>query len=339
MNIRRILCLAGFAATLPLASQAQAQTTLLANSFLAPTHPTTRLVFKPWTEKIAEVTEGRVKVDLAPASLAAPNQQHASVTKGVFDIAYQFHGLMTEQVKLNQIAHLPFVNSTARGSSVALWKTYQKYFAKAKELDDVQVLGVFVLPPAVFYGMGSPLDGLDKIKGKKIYALPGVPSTMMEGAGAGVVAAPAARSYEIISGKTVDAFVGYSVSDAAGLKTLSYATDVTDMPSSLTAPSFVVFMNKKRWSAISEKDRKAIESISGEALAQSMKAYDDLEAKTRAEAAGKGVKFHMASDGFYKDLQALGAPITQAWLKDAEKKGVNGKEALDFYKAQAVANR
>jgi TRAP-type C4-dicarboxylate transport system substrate-binding protein len=337
MNIRRALCLAGLISMLPWVSHAQ--TTLLANSFLAPSHPVTKVVFKPWTEKIAEVTEGRVKVDLAPATLAAPNQQLASVNKGVFDIAYQFHGLMTEQVKLNQIAHLPFVGTTSRGSSVALWKTYDKYFAKANELNDVKVLGVFVLPPAVIYGMGSPIDGLDKVKGKKVYALPGVPAVMMEGAGAGVVAAPAARSYEIISGKTVDFFVGYSVSDAAGLKTLSYATDVTDMPSGLTAPSFVVFINKKRWAALSDKDRQAIEAISGETMAKSMKVYDDLEAQVRGEAEKKGLKFHMASNAFYADLQKLGATATQAWLKDAEKLGVNGKEALEFYKAQALSNR
>jgi TRAP-type C4-dicarboxylate transport system substrate-binding protein len=189
------------------------------------------------------------------------------------------------------------------------------------------------------FGMKGPIDGMDKLKGRKVYALPGVPAVMVEGAGAGVVAAPAARSYEIVSGKTVDAFVGYSTSDAEGLKTLSYATDVTDIPGNLTAPSFVLFMNKKRWDALSEKDRKAIESISGEAFAQGMKQYDDLETKVRADAAAKGIKFHMANDAFVKELQTLASPITQAWLKDASSRGVNGQEALEFYRAQANANR
>ena len=338
MNIRRSLCAAALVSLLPFAAQAQ-NNSLLLNSFLAPQTPVTRDVIKPWAEKIAQVTEGRVKVDVAPASLAAPNQQLASVTRGVFDIAYQFHGLMAEQVKLNQIAHLPFVNTTSRGSSVALWRTYEKHFAKANELKDVQVLAMFVLPPGVMFGMGGPIDGMDKIRGRKIYALPGVPSALLEAAGAGVVAAPAARSHEIISGRTVDAFAGYSLSDAEGLRTLSFATDVTDIPGNLTAPSFVLFMNKRKWDALSAKDREAIQSISGEAFAQSMKVYDELEAKVRAEAAGRGVKFHTASPAFVKDLEALAAPITQAWLRDAERLGVNGKEAMDFYRAQAVANR
>jgi len=338
VTFRRTLCACALLLALPLGAAAQ-NSTLLLNSFLAPQHPVTSMIIKPWAQRIAQVTEGRVKVDVAPTSLAAPHQQLSSVNKGVFDIAYQFHGLMTEQVKLNQVAHLPFVNTTARGSSVALWRTYEKHFAKANELRDVHVLGMFVLPPGVMFGMGGPIDGVDKLKGRRIYALPGVPATMLAKAGAGVVAAPAARSHEIVSGKTVDAFVGYSVSDANGLKTLSYATDITDVPGNITAPSFALFMNKKRWESLSEKDRKAIESISGEAFAQNMKLYDELETKVRAEAAARGIKFRVAGDAFVKDLQALGAPITQAWLADAAKAGVNGQEALEFYRSQAAANR
>jgi TRAP-type C4-dicarboxylate transport system substrate-binding protein len=338
MFIRKFICSVAGAVLLPFAAHAQNHTLLL-NSFLSPQHPVTRDVIKPWAERVAEVTEGRVKVDVAPASLAAPNQQLASVTRGVFDIAYQFHGLMAEQVKLNQIAHLSFVNTGSRGSSVALWRTYEKYFANVNELKDVQVLAMFVLPPGVIFGMGGPIDGVDKIRGRRIYALPGVPSVLFEAAGAGVVSAPAARSHEIISGRTVDAFAGYSLSDAQGLRTLSFATDVTDFPGNITAPSFVLFINQRKWNALSAKDREAIQSISGEAFAQSMRLYDELETKVRAEAAGRGVRFHNASPAFLKDLEAMAAPITQAWIRDAERLGVNGKEAIEFYRAQAIANR
>ncbi|OXR50495.1 hypothetical protein PuT2_01085 [Pusillimonas sp. T2] len=338
MKYKRLLSALVLSACAPLVASAKT-TTLLLNSFLSPTHPVTDIVIKPWAERVGQATDGRVKVDVAPASLAAPHQQLPSVTKGVFDVAYQFHGLLTEQAKLNQIAHLPFVNTTSRGSSVALWRTYQEHFAKVNELADVQVLGMFVLPPGVMFGMKGPINGIDNLKGQKVYSIPGVPAKVVEAAGAGVVVAPAARSYEAISGRTVDAFVGYSVSDADGLKTVSYATDVTDVTGSLTAPSFVLFINKKRWAALSQADREAISAISGEALAQSMKVYDELETSARAKAAASGTKFHLADESFTKDLHALAKPITQAWLDDAEKLGVNGQEALEFYKTQAEANK
>lgn len=314
-------------------------TELLLNSFLAPQHPVTQIVIKPWAKRVSEVTQGRVKVDVAPASIAAPQQQLAGVIKGVFDISYQFHGLLTEQAKLNQITHLPFINTTSKGSSVALWHTYQKYFVKANELSDVHVLALFVLPPGVMFGMSKPIASIEDLKGQKVYSISGVPAKMLEATGAGVVVAPAARSYEIISGKTVDAFAGYSVSDSDGLKTLPYATDITDLPGSLTAPSFVLFINKKRWAALSPEDREAITAISGEAFAQNMKIYDELEATTRAKAAASGVKFHMATPAFTKELQTIAAPIVASWLADADKLGVDGKAAMDFYRAESEANK
>lgn len=325
-------------ACVPIAASAKS-VTLLLNSFLSPQQPVTSSVIKPWAEKVGKVTEGRVKVEVAPASLAAPQQQLAGVVKGVFDISYQFHGLLTEQAKLNQVAHLPFVNTTAKGSSVAFWHTYQKYFAKVNELSDVHVLALFVLPPGVMFGMNGPITSVENLKGQKVYAVPGVPAKMLEATGAGVVAAPAARSYEIISSKTVDAFAGYSVTDAEGLKTLSYATDVTDLPGGLSAPSFVLFINKKRWAALSPQDRDAITAISGEAFAQSMKVYDDLEAALRAKAAKNGVKFHQASEAFTKELHTIARPITTAWIAEANKLGVNGQEALEFYRAEAETSK
>lgn len=71
MNFRRTLCASAFILALPLSAAAQ-ESKLLLNSFLAPQHPVTSMVIKPWAEKIGQVTEGRVKVDVAPSSLAAP---------------------------------------------------------------------------------------------------------------------------------------------------------------------------------------------------------------------------------------------------------------------------
>lgn len=335
---RRMLMTAAVAALLPVVAQARG-TTLLMNSFLVPQHPVTRIVIKPWAEKVTAATEGRVRINVAPNSLAGPHQQMASVVNGVFDVAFQFHGTMAEQVKLNQVAHLPFINTTSRGGSMSLWRTYERYFAKAGELSEVQVLAMFVLPGGVSFGMDRPILSIADLEGRRIYALPGVPAKLLEAAGAGVVAVPAARSHEIISSGTVDAFVGYSVSDAHGLRTLPFARHVTDMPGHLTAPTFVLFMNKRRFEALSARDRDIIRSLSGEAFARNMAVYDDLEVKARADAAASGIRFHRASDAFAQDLRRHSAPLIEAWLADAAKLSVNGKEALDFYIAQARANQ
>lgn len=321
-------------------SVAQAQQhKLLLNTFIGINHPVTTQIIKPWTEDIAKATEGRVVIEIAPSSLSAPPQQLDGVTKGVFDIAYQFHGFLAPRVKLTNVAHLPFVNTSTKGSSVALWRTYEKFFAKANELPDVQVLGFFVGAPGPIFPMKNPINSMADLKGTKMYALPGVPARMFEAGGAGVVAAPAVRSHEIISGGTVDSFAGYSVMDADAFKTLQYAKEVIDIPGHLTVPAFAFFMNKKKWSAISPRDQEAIMKLSGESFSRRFVAYDTIDNRLRAESKARGLVFKEASPQFVAELRKLAEPIEAAWLADAASLGVDGKAALAFFKDEAIKNR
>lgn len=328
------LILAAAAAATPLA--ASAQTTILFNSFIPPTHPINGRVLKPWVADIEKATQGRVKIDMPPASLAAAPQQMDAAVKGIFDMGYMFHGLMENKVKLSQLAHLPGVNTTSKGSSIALWRTYEKFFKSADEYKDVHLLGLFVFYPGTIFGIKGPVNSVADIKGTKIYGLPGVPATLLEAAGGGVVAAPAVRSFEIISGGTVDAFVGYAPADAFAFKTLQYAKHVTDLPGGVTAPSFALFINKKKWDSLTPADRDAITKLSGEALSARFGAMDAVDDKVRADAAAQGTSFKPASAAFAAEMAKLAEPMVQGWLKDARAAGVDGAAALAFYKQQAA---
>lgn len=338
MLTRRTLITAAAAAALPLATRAQTtrQTTLLFNSFIQPQHPVNTRIFKPWTDEIAKATQGRVRIDMPPSSLAAPPQQLDGVVKGVFDMAYQFHGFLTPKVKLTQVAMLPGVNTTAKGSSIALWRTYEKFFRQADEFRDVHLLGLFVFQPATIFSMNGPLDSVASLKGIKIFAVPGAPAALLEAAGAAVVAAPAVRSYEIVSGGTVDAFAGYTVNDAHAFKTLQYAKHIVDLPGGLAATAFALFVNRKKWAALSTQDREAITQLSGESLSARFSVLDELESKVRADAAASGIQIRSASPTFAEEMRKLAAPLERAWLDDAKSLGVDGASALAFYRQQAA---
>jgi len=338
-NRRSVIALGMLCLGMGLGTAQAQQQKLLMNTFIGINHPITTQVLRPWVSDIAKATEGRVVIDIAPTSLSAPPQQLDGVVKGVFDIAYQFHGFLAPKVKLTNVAHLPFVNTTAKGSSVALWRTYEKFFAAANELPDVQVLGFFVGAPGPIFPMKNPINTLSDLKGTKMYALPGVPARLFEAAGAGVVAAPAVRSHEIISGGTVDSFAGYSVMDAEAFKTLQYAKEVIDLPGHLTVPAFAFFMNKKKWNAISAKDREAIMKLSGESFAQRFVAYDNVDERLRAESKARGLVIRSASPQLVAELKKLAEPLEAAWLADAASLGVDGKAALAFFKEEAIKNR
>jgi TRAP-type C4-dicarboxylate transport system substrate-binding protein len=319
-------------------AQAQATTTLLFNSFIQGQHPVNTRILRPWADDIAKASGGRLKLDIPLTSLAAPPQQLDGVMKGVFDMAYQFHGFLAPKIKLTQVAHLPGVNTTARGSSIALWRTYEKFFKQANEFKDVHLLGLFLGLPGPVFGMKGPVNSVADLKGVKTYGLPGVVAKLMEGAGAGVVAAPAVRSHEVISGGTVDIFAGYSVMDAQAFKTLQYAKAVTDFPGHLSAPAFALFVNKAKWAGLPAADREVLTKFGGEELSRRFAVYDELEAKARADAAAAGVTFSNATPAFAAEIRKLAEPLEQAWLADAKAAGVDGPAALAYYKQQALEN-
>lgn len=316
---------------------ARAETTLLFNSFLPPQHPINTRVLKPWAEDVAKATEGRVRISVAPASLAAPPQQMDAVAKGIVDGAYIFNGFLQGKVVLPQMAQLPFVNSTAKASSVALWRTHERYFAKADEYKGVELLSLFVFNGGPIYGMKGPVRSVADLKGIKFYGLPGTAAQILEAAGAGVVAAPAARSFEIISGGTVDGFAGYPVQDAHAFHTLQYAKAITDVKGHLTAPSFALFLNKKRWASITPADQAAIRKLSGESFAARSAVYDEIEQKARKDAASAGIQFVQADPVFTSALKGLATKQREEWLAAASRLGVDGAAALKDYEAETAA--
>jgi len=315
-------------------SSSWAATNLLVNSFLPPGHPINTKVLAPWAKDVYKATEGRVRVSIAPQSLAAPAAQMDAVVNGVADAAYMFNGFLTTTVKLGQIAQLPFMIDSSKGSAVALWRTYDKYFRSANEYKNVHLLGFVSFPGAAIYAMKKPINSVADLKGIRIYAAPGTAAKIMEAAGAGVIAEAAARSHEIISNGTVDAFTGYPVMDTVMFKTENYVKSVIDLPGGLSGATFIFFVNKDKWAALDEKDRQAITKLSGEAFAERSVVFDELEATSRAKLAANGVKFEKASPQFISDLHALGEPMVQKWLADAQTLGVDGKAAIAYYKEQ-----
>lgn len=337
MNIKTLLG-AGVLALATVGAVAQAETKLLFNMFMAPQDPFNTLVLKPWAEDVAKATDGRVKIDFAPASMAAPQAQMDAVVKGIFDGAYMYHGFLQGRVKLSQIAHLPFINVNAKGSSIALWRTYEKYFAKANEYKDVQLLSLFTFPGGPIYGMDKPIKSKDDLSGIKIYSVAGNVADMLKETGAGVVVAPAARSYEIISGGTVDAFAGYPLYSATAFHTVQYAKAITDIPGQMSAPGFALFVNKKRWQAISEADRKIVMDLSGEVFAARLEAIDQLETKLRKDAADQGIPFTEINEDLMAAFRTYGDKLRNDWLASAAELNVDGEAALKFYEHEAKAN-
>jgi TRAP-type C4-dicarboxylate transport system substrate-binding protein len=324
------------AATLTLAAGgALAQTKLLFSTFFPPQHPLVKQVLQPWAASVQQATGGSVVVEFSPTSLAPPPGQLDMVSKGVADVTVQFAGVVPNRLTSILITEVPGPVSTSEAMSVALWRTHERFFAKADEHKGVKLLSVFALPPQGFFGTrDEPFASGEQLKSAKIATTPGTAARAYGAVTSGVVAGPAARYFELVSKGMVDAYVAVTPLDVMGFNLARYTKTGMNLPGLGTAGSFSLVMSESKWNALKPAEQAAITRLSGEAFARGMSAMDTANRTAIKALQDQGVKFVEASPALTQDLAKAFAFVEKEWMAEVGKRGVDGAAAAAFYRGE-----
>ena len=320
-----------------LVAPAAADTTrVLMNCFFPPQHFMCRQILPEWKRAVEEATEKRVRVSFPAQSVAPAPEQLAAVRSGTVDAALQMNGFMGNEGIGARVAMTPFSGSSdARANSVALWRTHERFLADKDPLDGVTVLGLIAAPGADFYSTTDvPIDSLDAVLERKMWALPGVTSSLLKTNGGSVVSGPAIQMTEIVQRGVVDGFVGIPAAESVAFNVLPYAKSVTRTGPKIFTAVFTVFVGDATWERISEADRAAIMEVSGEAFAELAGGiWGEVEAGVLEQMASE-VDVLAASEEFETDLIDASGPFVDEWIAAADAIGIDGRAALDFYLAE-----
>jgi TRAP-type C4-dicarboxylate transport system substrate-binding protein len=94
-------------------------------------------------------------------------------------------------------------------------------------------------------------------------------------------------------------------------------------------------MNQAKWDALSDADKQAIDSVSGEVLAElAAQMWDKQDAAGEAALTEGGTHIKTAEGALLDDIHARLADLEAKWIEKANAKGVDGAAALEFYKQQ-----
>lgn len=320
------------------AGAVQANTRLLVNCFWPSSHFVCSEVLPAWIDEVERVTDGRVRGIIPPKSVAPPPEQLAAVEKGIVDVAVMFNGLMGDAVQGPRVAMQPFIGShDAELMSKALWDTNREFFAD--EITSVHILSQFVISPGELYSQAkTPINSLDDLADRKIWALPGPLAAITKKLGAGVVSTPAVASNEIISRGVVDGHLGLDPQAVQAFQLMPYTKSTTRFEQALYSTSFSVFVNQDTWAEISPEDQDAIMSVSGGVLGASFgKRWNDAAAVAVAAYADEGIEVIDADPAFEQALIEASAFVTEEWIADATAAGIDAAAALEFYKSRLAA--
>ena len=255
------------------------------------------------------------------------------ITKGIADGGYLFNAFESKRLALVQMYHLPFITPSGEAAGIAMNRTQAKFFAKANEYKGIHLLGQFSFVGNNINMAKKPVRSIADLKDVKIRTSPGIGKDIFEALGAVVVTTPGAKAFEVVSKGVVDG-LAQSFADVEAFKMTPYVKYVTTVPGAIYNSGFSMLMNEKKWKSLSEQDRKAITSVSGEMIGRDSRLWDEQNEKSRKDMAKAGVEIIAASPDFVKQLHERLKPITQEWLESVKDRPVDAKAALAYYEAE-----
>lgn len=329
LRIATVLTLALFATV------SHAETRLTMSSWLPSGHPLFKDVMKPWAASVEAATEGRVKIMVLPSSLGPPKAHYDIARDGQADITYSGHGYTPGRFKLYKMVEFPFGGNSAEAASVAYWRVYNEYLKEANEHKGVKLLGLFTHGPGHIHNSKRTIRSAKDLKGLKLRVGGGIMNDIISDLGAVTIQKPSSSIYQLMSNGVADGTT-FPFESVVAFNVQDKASHTTMIPGGLYNFSFFLVMNGDRFAKLSERDRAAIESVSGEAFAKlAGRMWDTQDAKGLAVMRANGNEIVTADKAFMNEIAEASAPLEEEWLKTAEEMDVDGKTAIEAFRAES----
>ncbi|USH02275.1 TRAP transporter substrate-binding protein [Grimontia kaedaensis] len=311
-----------------------AETTLRISSWASPNHGINAMVWPTWGKWVEEATDGRVDVKVE-YNMGPPPAQADLVLDGVADVTWFFHGFKPGRFELTKLPEIPTFDNTlsSEEASVAYWRTFDKYLKKGKEHRGLEVLAVGVHGPGAIITR-EPVNSFADLKGKKMRVAGDVMTTLAERMGVVPVALPPNKVYEALSQGVVDGAF-FTLETLKSFRLNEVAPHTVVFPGGLYRGSFSILMNRDTLDSLSDQDREAVLSVSGEKLSQLFgQMMDKADAAGVADSLAKGTPVVEADPQMVASAQAMAEGIEAQWLKQADVRIKDPQTALDYYREQ-----
>jgi TRAP-type C4-dicarboxylate transport system substrate-binding protein len=284
--------------------------------------------FVPWVEEVNAAAAGAIEVKLFPGpAIANLGNVYDRVLNGVADIAWGNFAPVTTQFPKSNVATLPFETRSGTESSLGFWRVFANGTI-ADEYQAVKVLALTTFPGIHLHGKKA-VRTMDDLKGMKISAEGRVTTQSLENLGATPVHMGVFEVYQALQRGTIDA-VAIAWPAVPVFKLVEVTSHHLEAP--FGNDSGYVVMNKDSYGRLPEAGRAAIDKLSGEALAERLRAVIDAavaSSRAMAEKTSGHVVEKLAPE---EDARwaAKVAPAVDEWAKSTP----DGARVLAAFRAE-----
>jgi len=286
---------------------------------------------KPWADKVTAESNGEITVEMyASMQLGGkPPQLVDQVREGVVDIIWTVAGYTPGRFPHLEAFELPFMPASAEATSQAAHEYMMT--VGAEDLKDYKVLAVHVHAPGTIHTKHPLVKSASDLNGLKMRGPTRVISQMLGGLGATPVGMPVPQVAPSLSKGVIDGMVvPWEIMPSFKLHELTKSHTTLSGDRGLYTAPFLLLMNKAKYEAMSDAQKKVIDDNSGMALAKlAGQLWDGFEAPARALAEKAGGEFHELSGAELDEMKAAGATLVDAWIEKANGDGLDGAALVE----------
>ncbi len=302
--------------------------------FMSTMHVQHRKAFVPFAEKVAKLTQGKVKIKIYPGgTLGNPKTMVDAIRTGITDIGFVLPEYVPGRFKRSSVFELPFIFHSATHVTEVTYAIYDKYLAP--DYKDFKVLWFLSAPLTQLMTVKKPVKSLADLKGLRIRSASATETEGLKLLGANPIGMPISEvSISLQKGVIEGVFTPYAA--LKGHKLIDIVKYMTEF--NYNGALMCVLMNKRKWNALPDFAKKAIDQVATKEFGiMAAKAFDEEDQENVKEAKAKGIKLFKLSEADKKVMRKKLSHIWEKWVKKNEGK-FPAKKILDATLAAVKAN-
>ena len=312
------------------------EVTLRLHTFMPPVANPMKHFLKPWADKIAKDSKGRIKVQIYPAMQLggkAP-QLLQQVRDGVVDIVWTLPGFTPGVMVESEVFELPFIHRDTRSSVLALQDFAQMHLKD--ELAPYHPLILHVHAGSLFMTKGG-IHKVEDFRGMKLRSPSRAGAWIIEALGATGVHLPLPELVPMMNKGTVNgAILTYEIAPAVKMQELAnYFTTLSGEQPRMSTTVFAFLMNKKRYESLPPDLKKVIDDNSGRNIAEQIaKIWDmiDQDGLKVVKSVKKNKLVTLDPTETEKFRKAV-EPVNARFIEEVNKRGSDGAKVIADAKA------
>lgn len=299
-------------------------------------HPLIQAVYARWVTEVEKASGGNIKIRKLPKPVASPRAHLDAVRTGQADLGFSVHGYSPKRFRAYYFAEFPMLGNDAVSTSIALWRTHEKFFADKDFYKGVQLVGVNMHGPGHIFHRTKHIKTPGDMQGQKMRTGGPIPLKIVQAWGGVAIRQPAPKSYEILQTGIVDGitFPWESVHSFRLLKLVPYAVEV---PGGVYSSSHYLVMSKKKYDAMPAAEKKALAGFMGEGFARiAGEGWNARNEAGRADAVKAGTKIVEAPKALIDALAKLNAQFEAEYIASVKPMDIDGAAVLKFFRAEVA---